>query len=64
MNFPVKTFFRIKVRIDSHLSKKSLTEIFIFCDVNIILRLSLASFCSNLIASLWYTLHEQTLDTD
>ena len=72
MNLFVKNLFskcehiRIKLRIYSHLLNKSLTENFIFCVVKIllVLLLSLASFSLKLIASISYTLHQSTLDTD
>ena len=72
MNFSIKNLFskcehiRIKLRIYSHLLNKSLTENSIFCVVKIllVLLLSLASFSLKLIASISYTLHQSTLDTD
>ena len=73
MNFSVKDLFikcehiRRKLRIYSHLLNKSLTEIFIFCVVNVIgftTGKSLASFSSSLIASLSYILDQSSLDTD
>ena len=71
MNFSVKNIFskcehiRIKMQIHSHLLNRSLTETLFFVLLILLeLLLSLASFSSNLIASLAYTLHYSTLDTD
>ena len=67
MNFFVKNLFskcehtRIKLSIYSYLLNKFWTENFIFCVVNAV-DFTIQSLY--LIASLSYTLHQSTLDTD
>ena len=72
MDFFVKNLFskyehtRIKLRIYSHLSNKSLTENFIFCVVNIIgfTTESWTFFFKPNFQSFVYFMHQSTLDTD